>query len=360
MTITPLGLYIDNGQVITTHSMLSSYGRCPKQAQYKYVERLKKRAKTERDKPLSRGTWLHRLWEVHYVGGDWRAAHAQLSKQYSGLFDEEKEALGDLPTECERIMRSYLWHYGADKFDPMHGWKVVDTEMTLECEWPDGNGIYRCRLDMIVEDEFGLAIVDHKSHKNLPDFRHRLMDHASVRYLWCANQNGYPVTRFIWNYVRTKAPTVPQLVDQNKKTGPRLSTRAIDTDYPTYLRAIRSYGLDHTDYLPMLRSLHAQRWAPGVPQSSAFFRRNELDKDDDMMARVVAASMRTRDRMHDPSEWTELDTVERVPDRSCGWMCDYPELCETELFTGHDNGLRRKLYRIGDPLDYYQDQKPTE
>lgn len=351
-----LGLYVQDGKQITTHSMLKCFGRCPKQAQYKYAERLKKKILTARDLPLKRGVWFHRLLEVYYVGGDWRAEHAVLSAQFNKLFDEEKDSLGDLPSELMTLMRSYLWHYGADKTDPYHGWEVIDTEVTLECPWPDGQGVYRCRVDMLARDQYGLIIVDHKTHKRLPGLRQRLIDHASALYIWCARENGLDVRGFVWNYVRTKAPTTPKLVYVGTKRE-ALSSAKIDTDYPTMARAIKDLDIEKTDKWDraQLRALKAQRWSDGMIQTSPFFRREILEKDDNTLARVVAMSMRRRDHMH-AYDFTDVDSVERVPDLSCDWMCDFGGLCETELFGGDGASMRRKLYRIGDPLDYYQDQ----
>jgi hypothetical protein len=355
-------MYEENGVEITTHSMLKSFQRCPKQAQYKYHERLKKKTVSARDKPLRRGTWLHSLLEEHYMGRSWQAMHKRLSAQYSELFDEEKDALGDLPTECAQIMRSYLWHYGADKDDPLHGWRVIDAETTLECPWPDGRGLYRGRTDLIVEDEYGLWIVDHKSHKTLPDMTFRLLDYASALYIWAARENGYPVRGFIWNYLRTKAPTQPKMVYVGKPQQ-RLSTAAMDTDYPTAVRTLKSheaeYGLDITPHKPWLRQLRDQRWEPGKAQTSPFFRRDILEKDDEMIARVVAAAMHTRDRMHE-YPFDEVDVVERVVDRSCTYFCDFRELCTTELFGGNALQIRRQQFKVGDPMDYYRDKKDEE
>lgn len=352
-------LYVDDdGNAITTHSMLKTFERCPKQADYKYAQRLKRRFVVEKDKPLKRGTWFHKLLEVHYAGGDWRVAHRQLTARFNELFDEERDALGDLPREMRALMVSYLWHYGADKSDPFHGWTVHDTEVTLECEWPDGGGIYRMRADAIVEDEFGLWIVDHKTHIKLPGMRFRIMDKASALYIWCAQQNGIPVLGFIWNYIRAKAPSVPALVDQ--KRTPRLSKSACDTDFPTAYRAIKSYGLDIEPHRAWLRALKNQRWQHGAVQSSTFFRRDVLEKDNALIDRVLKAAMRTRDRMHG-YDWSDPDAVERVADRSCDFVCGYAGLCETELFAGtgapQAGNIRRQQYKTGDPLEYYQDQK---
>lgn len=357
---TPRALYVDDdGRRITTHSMLKAFNRCPNQARYKYAERLKPKRVSARSLPLRRGTWFHRLLELYYKGEDWRAEHAILTADFSKLFDEEKDALGDLPDECARLMRAYLWHYGADKSDPFHGWDVIDTELTFECPWPDskdGKDIYRCRLDLLAEDQFGLFVGDHKTHKRLPGHTQRLLDAASALYIWCARENGHDVSRFVWNYVRTKAPTVPKMTYVGTKRE-RLSTAAIETDYPTMVRAIKAYGIEKTDQWDrgQLRTLKAQRWEEGMVQTSPFFRRDTLEKDDGMIARVVAAAMRTRDRMHS-YPFGDIDSIERVPDRSCEWMCDFTELCQVELFTGDAGRLRRQNFRTGDPLDYYQDQ----
>lgn len=355
--MTTPALYVDDaGQQITTHSMLKCFGRCPNQARYKYAMRLKPKRVSARSLPLKRGTWFHRLMELYYAGEDWITEHARLSAQFALLFDEEKEALGDLPDECLRLMRSYLWHYGADKGDPYHGWEVLDTELTLECPWPDGQGIYRCRLDLLARDQYGLFIGDHKTHKRLPNHTTRLLDAASALYLWCARENGLEVNRFIWNYVRTKAPTVPKLVYVGTARE-AMSSAAIDTDYPTYACEIKRLGLQDSPKWDrgLLRSLKSQRWVDGNVQTSPFFRRTTLEKDDDMIARVVAAAMRTRDRMHS-YPFNEWESVERVPDTSCEWMCEFNEICQVELFTGNAARLIRQNFRVGDPLDYYQDQ----
>lgn len=357
----PLGLpalYEDGGKRVTTHSMLKAYLSCPKNGQYKYAERLKPRKLTSRDQPLKRGTWVHELLQAHYEGRDWREVHAANTVKFQQLMDEERESLGDLPTEAARLMRSYLWHYGANKDDPMHGWNVLAAEKTFEAVWPDsedGLDIYRCRVDLLAEDDYGLIIVDHKTHKTLPDMTFRIMDAASPLYVWAARESGYNVRGFLWNYIKVKAPTKPEMVYVGTSRE-RLSARAMDTDWPTYARAIKEYGLDHTaePYRTKLRSLKAQRWQPGNPQTSPFFRREMLEKDDDQIARVVATAMKTRDRMHE--DFDDFDIVERNNGRHCSW-CTFSALCSTEMFGGNGDLIRRKQFRTGDPLDYYQDQK---
>ena len=354
-----MALYqLPDGTEITTHSMLKCFARCPNQAKYKYHMRLKPRFISRREQPLRRGSWFHKLLEEYYGGKGWTTAHAELTSAYEDLMDEEKDNLGNLPGEMSALMTSYLWHYGVDKTKPFHGWEVLGTEQTLECPWPDGKGIYRMRLDLLVRGEFGeVCIVDHKTHKQLPHTDFRVMDKASALYLWCAQENGLPVEKFIWNYIKAKAPSKPKLL----KSGDRLSSAACDTDYPTYVSAIKEYGLNWRDYAPKLRELKSQRWDPeGGIQSSSFFSRQSLNKDPNLIARVVAEAMKTRDRMHN----YDFTVSECTLDRGCEYACSFLNLCTTETLASNESpeyqNLLRQRYKVADPLEYYQDKKEAE
>lgn len=340
-------LYVDEetGKTISTHSMLKTMRRCPKQADYKYNQRLKPRVL---GKPLKRGTWMHLLLEEHHAGRDWRAMHAELSAKFAQLFDEEKDYYGDLPNECRLLMESYIWHYRDDP------WTVLETEFTVETEFPDGT-MYRGKVDALVENQLGLWLVDHKSHGNLPNSTFRLLDAQSALYLWACRRNRIPVQGFIWNYLKTKAPSKPKLI----KSGARLSKTLGDTDYLTYSRELRrlrdeeGYRITRAD-VELGNRLKGQRYVAGEPQTSPFFRRVVLEKDNDMLRRVAAENYHTSKRMHEYPFGN--DAVERNSSRNCDFDCSYTELCTVELMGGNPNHLRKQLYRIGDPQDYYQDR----
>jgi hypothetical protein len=343
--------YIDpeTGQEVVTNSMLKSFRRCPRQFYYKYVQRLK--PKMDKSRPLKMGTWMHSLLEEYYAGRDWKAKHKELSRRYSDLFDEEKEHLGDLPHDCARLMLSYLWHYGANKDDPFHGWDVEEVEFMIEAPLMP-NVVLRGKVDLAARDRFGLWLIDHKNMKSFPDFTFRLLDSQSALYLWLMREHGIEVEGFIWNYLRTKAPSIPALL----KDGTRLSKAKCDTDYPTLVKAIRRHELDPEPYRQWLTTLKGDRWEQDKIQTSHFFHRVSLEKNDDMLDRVASEAIHTYERMR-AYDWETVDAVERVPDRSCTFMCSYTELCSAELFQGDAPFLRRQLYRVGDPMDYYQDDK---
>lgn len=342
-------LYVDDaGRSIVTNSMITTFRRCHKQAEYKYVHRLKPRLLGG---PLKRGTWVHLLLEEHSRGGDWMAIHAKLSKQFDQMFDEEKDHYGDMPTEIKRIMLSYFWHY---KKDP---WKHLDQEFELEATLPSGQ-VLRAKVDELVETQFGLYLVDHKTNKTLPKLRYQTLDTQSPTYLWLAKKNGLKVQGFIWNYIRWKAPTMPALVYKGTARE-RLSTRTIDTDYPTFHKALRLYELDSDDYSAQLARLKSMRYAPGEPQNSPFFLRYTIEKQPDLLKRVLKEISRSGATM-DTYDFTDRDAVERTVGRHCEWMCSYSDLCGAELMGHNTKPLIKQNFTIGDPMSYYHDKAGDE
>jgi hypothetical protein len=346
--VVPPGLYVDDdGRTINTHSMLKTFRRCPKQAEFKYVHRLKPRLLGS---PLKRGVWIHALLEEYHAGRDWRIVHRKYCAQFAKLFDEEKDFYGDMPQEIETLMRAYIWHY---KNDP---WIVHEVELTVEAELPDGS-IYRGKVDALIENQFGLWLVDHKSHKTLPDHNFRLLDSQSALYIWAAQQMGIPVLGFIWNYIRWKAPSKPKLL----KDGTRLSKSPCDTDYPTYVRAIKEYKEANPnfvvtkEYIDKANHLQKLRYQPGMPQESTFFRRDVLEKSPEMIRRVVAENFHTARRMN-AYDFSDEAAVERVVERSCSFSCSYVDLCTADLMGANIRPLVKQNYTVGDPNDYYNDR----
>lgn len=335
------------GGRISTHSMLKTFRRCPKQAEFKYIHRLKPK---RLGSPLKRGTWVHALLEAKGKGEDWMKIHEAYTAQFNELFDEEKEYYGDMPNEILAIMRSYDWHYRDDP------WEFIDNEFQLEAKLPDGT-IYRGKVDALIRNQFGLWLVDHKTHKTLPDSSFRLLDAQSALYLWAAQENGLEVKGFIWNYIRWKAPTIPHLL----KDGKRISKTRADTDYPTFVRALKKYKAENPQFViqpgdrEYAEYLKNQRYEFGKAQTSTFFRRDILEKSPDMLERVVQGNYTTSLRMHN-YDFSNPDHVERVVERGCTFSCSYTDICTAELMGANVRPLIKQNYTTGDPNAYYNDQ----
>lgn len=208
---------------------------------------------------------------------------------------------------------------------------------------------------MLIENQYGLWIVDHKNHKSLPDLNFRLLDAQSALYVWAALKNKIPVQGHIWNYLVSKPPTIPALL----KDGSRLSKKTVDTDYPTMVRAIKKYELSFAPYMDQLRYLESLRYVPGELQRSTHFRRDILEKSPALLKRMANEGYQTHLRMN-AYKWDKVQSIERVPDRSCSFMCSYRDLCTMELFGGNTTHLRKTRFKEADPMDYYQDERPGQ
>lgn len=342
-------------ELVVTNSLLKTFRQCPRQAMYKHVDLLTPRV--DRSKPLKRGTWIHALLEAKYKGESVKARHQQLTHEFGKLFDEEKEALGNLPVEVARLFNSYNWHYAGDK-----DWTVHEVEFKLEGELPNGIPI-QGKSDMLVEDQFGLWVVDHKSHAVIPSVQDRLLDPQSVIYLWLCQQAGIPVRGFIWNYLVTKPPAIIKLTkagEMYKRQGP--------SDYPTALASLKKETIDRrkergdnrtqdytTKYADFLEHLKAQRYVFGETQTSPFFRRDRIEKDEAMIERALAEVSHTAERYRD-YPFNDRDAVERNVGKSCNW-CAFRSLCTAELIGGNVDNVRRQEYKKHDPFAYYEEER---
>lgn len=339
-----------------THSLLKTFLRCPRAAMYKYEDRLVPRSV---GKALRRGTWIHDLLDTLYSLGGFspevmdsvREVHAAHTSEFNKLMDDEKEKLGDLPREVWRLFLAYLWHYRKDL-----GWTVLASEIKLEGELPNGI-MFQGKADLLVEDQWGPALIDHKTHRFIPELIQRVLDRQSIGYLWLARKNGYKVDRFFWNYIKTEAPSKIRFTKGSKNVEPRIVANQGATDWFTAMRSIRDQKgaeyLMREEIQEFLKPLKAQRYDPerGV-QSSPFFIREGMDKNTEMVDRVLLELMHTAERfMEYPFE--ERDMVERMPDRSCNW-CPFRNLCVAELIGGNTDNIRRQEFTEGDPFGYYE------
>jgi len=349
------GLYWDpdaldgKGSRIITHSMLKQFRKCPLCSYFKYVLRLKPKMLA---KPLKRGTWVHALLEEYANGGDWEALHAKYTDQFNRLFDEEKDYYGDMPTEIYTIVKSYMWHYKRDV------WKYVANEFTMETPFPDGT-LYRCKVDMLIENAFGLWLGDRKTHKTLPDLSFRIRDSQSALYLWAARENGLPVQGFIWDYLRWKAPSVPKLLVK----GDRISDSALDTDYPTFVTALKKYKAENPGVFQIrpkdreyAKYLQGQQYDYGKMQTSEHFRRDILEKSDELLDHVMMMNYHTALRMntYDFSDINAIEMADPAPSMFGG--CFYEDLHIAHIMGTNLTPIIKQNYIVGDPNDYYQDR----
>lgn len=354
----------ESGRPITTQSMVKTFRNSPKEAYYKYVLRLKPKSVS---KPLRRGTWLHALIEAYDTPGeDYMEVHEAYVSEFRKLFDEERMELGDMPTEIMDLFKSYMWHYGDPQYK-QYNWKVHEVEKKLTAKMPNGH-LFRGVVDAIVEDDFGLWLVDRKTHKRLPDWNFRMLDEQSAMYTWAARENDIPVHGFIWDYLTTEAITTPKVL-KSGKTFYAKDFNSVNTDYPTFAKAVKQAMKDHPDTFikdpeekqrvkDRLKQLKSMRWSPDNPNGSPYFRRDIIEKSEAQIERVLKPFMRTSEAMHG-YDYSDPDAIESNPDFVKGFMCNYRDLHLSDLITGDSSMLQHQNYTAGeDPLSYQNKEVP--
>lgn len=342
--------------MVITHSLVKAFKGCQNAAKYKYVDLLA--PKYFRSKPLKRGTWFHEMLEARYKGESVTAVHKHNTQLFSQMFDEEKEALGaELPQEMAALYRSYAWHYRSDE-----SWKVHEVEVKLEAELPNGM-MGQGKFDMLVEDDFGLWLVDHKTHGRLPDWDYRLLDQQAPFYLWLARKTGRPVRGFIWNYVVPTAPSPLKFTKPTKNVPSRLyKVQPPVVDFPTVDAALTDEQREMPEVQEILAKLYLTRYDRDVVQTSPVFRRDLLEPEDETIERVVADITSTADRYaqfqrniekHELNSRRDLLVVERTADQWKCRICEFKSLCIAELTDRNADQVRRREYVPSDPFAYY-------
>lgn len=296
--------------------------------------------------PLKRGTWMHALQQAHWAGESWEEKNEEMGEQFDRLFDEEKERYGDLPGEADRMFRAYLRRY---EVEDRGRFRVVDLddgspaiEFVVEVSL-DRWGIrspFKGRIDLLVEDlEYGgYWIRDAKWVKSIPGPDERMMSPQNPLYVWAVRKAlDIDCRGFIYDYGRTKVPTVPQPL----KRGGISVAKKLDTDVHTFLQAVvREHGKNQSKLL--IRTRYRDRLLEIRRSESSWFRRERIPVTLDRQRRALQEFI-----------WSVKEIERRDPNKAprtylynCKWNCAYHDPCVAE-FQGLDiEPLLKKRYTL--------------
>jgi hypothetical protein len=143
----------------------------------------------------------------------------------------------------------------------------------------------------------------------------------------------------VFDEIRTKAPTVPDLLQSGRLT----QKQNQDTDVATYLWAMKHRD-EHDEpweekvafYRSTLRRIQAQ-------EEGRFFRRTILPKDPPTTRAHMLELMMTGREIKRAQRMNEFP---RTVDKSCTWQCDYLELCTLDLMGADISDTVKMKYRI--------------
>lgn len=353
----------EDGRLVITQSMVSSFVECPRETYYGIVLGLRPRIES---KPLTRGTWVHALLEERGKGGDWKKLHAELTaKAERDTFEEETAGLAE---ECYNIVLSYDWLYEEKLHENL---TPIAVELTVERPMFRGKVLYRGRIDIIWQDENGdVWLGDHKTHKDLPDWRYRELAFQHYSYLWACQKApeylalGIPQPKgFIYDYCRTSAIKTPTLTTKGKISR---VLKPSGTSYPVFREWLLANNLMTVIKGKDLLAIEDPEERAYVEEFlietqhrdySTEFRRDRLVFSPEQSRRQLKAFYTSAKRLLQ-YKWDDPDCVERNLHACSSYKCNYKDLTVADLVHGTSEIEQRTRYvTTSDPLDYYPNQK---
>jgi hypothetical protein len=212
---------------------------------------------------LDFGTAMHEALQAYYEPTTWGNQGLQEQNALRAFFISADKVgarvkLGALEFEDrwkelrvlgEGMLNHYfMWAPKRDNFTP------IFTEVEFEVPIPGMHGdvMYQGRIDLIIQDEFGYWIVDHKTTAQLADTQWLWLDDQCSSYAWAIQkQLGLNIRGVIYNELRKKAPRKPNVL----MNGTLSVNKSQDTTYEVYLQTVRELGYKPKAYAGILSYL---------------------------------------------------------------------------------------------------------
>ena len=329
----------DTGLFKVSQSKVGAWNRCKLQFHRSNVEHLKPRRKA---RPLKFGGIVHKLVEVDAEGGDPFKKLKEIGHHEEKLFREEAEYYGEIITDIGYIMRAYQKFWGKDKLKHISvGGKKVEHDYAVELT-PEI--LVKGRIDGMVKHRGFKALLEHKTHKKLPNDDQRWRNVQSSLYIRVIDIMGWgSMEGTLWNYLRSKPPTRPEIL----KAG-GLSKRSIDTLPEVVLDVLKANKLKPADYKDYIENQeqNLQTW----------FQRTFTPIKKDVIRAVLTDFIRTAREMVD---YYTKNGEDKPPPRHigqhCSW-CGFEPLCRAEL-QGNDVDFVREHEFIIDNTPYQNQEE---
>lgn len=330
-----LGEVDEEGLLEISNSRMKRWNHCQRSHDYRYVDKIKPRKKV---RALSLGGLVHNCLEARDTGEEFINVIRKYKKEeFDKLFEEERAELGNIPQDALRIMRAYVNHYKLVDEE----WETIACEQDFMIRVPGTKIVITGKIDKIARHKKTGKVwcFEHKTmKKGLPTESFRTTDTQTAIYCWVmmmlAPYLGYhkkDVEGVMFDYLRTKPPTVPQLL----KNG-TMSKRKLDTDKWTYIEALKKAGLDPADYQDHIDTI----------ESSDYFIRIPMAKSKAIMSCMSQLIINTA---HQILKISNTPLVTRNLSYTCDRpKCEYRDLCLAEMQGLDTSSIISLYYTKGD------------
>lgn len=290
-----------------SQSKVKSWRTCRAQYSFKHVDKLRRKRKK---RPLVFGTIVHSMIEAHANGDDPMAKLDAIDLTSGKLFRKEREEYGDLIEDLRVIMEEYFDFWPDDQLLYSRR-KGRNAEHAFEIEIADGI-LFKGKIDAVGRYKKTRRLVEHKTFTRLPSDDDRWRSVQSAVYIRAIEILGWwtDIDGTLWDYVRSKAPSTPQLLKNGE-----ISRRQLDS-LPTRVEAfIRSQGKDPKKFKEMIAAAKANR--------ENYFLRIPTSLRKAVVDETFSEFLETAREMSELHGKSRVKTV----GAHCKW-CDYAALCQ--------------------------------
>lgn len=329
-----------------SYSAVQDWRRCQQSYAYRYIDNLESRL----GQPAPElGRILHNYLQGFYLlypSHGSAEAHTDALKNVRAEYTDEMTALGNtayavgeaglaadlfgLVDKAVAIAERYYQARGADDIE-RHTPLMVEEPI----EFPLDTGIVTpTRVDLVTRDSDGLVwLWEHKSLGQIPPQTRRMKDLQTTLMAALVHEaKGIEINGVVWNYLRTKPPTVPDVL----KSGLLSMRKDLDSTWDTYLTEITRLGQDPIMYDEVRQRLEGR-------ELTNYFVRIEqpLYQSENVLLRDFIASARTIKAVRESGvDFTPVRTVAN----HCDW-CQWSKLCEAVITGGDDAELKTRLFK---------------
>lgn len=323
-----------------SQTKVRTFRTCRRAYHLRYVDGLRKLIKA---RPLTFGIIIHQMLEAFAEGRDPFKELQLIGKENRKLFAEERELYGNIIEDIGVIMREYFRIYPKKSLKYIkHQGKAAEHELEVEI---DEDFLFVFRVDHFGRTENGLRwLVENKTFSRKPSEDQRWRDVQTCMYLRACEMLGIKhLNGVLWNYIKSKAPTKPEVL----KDGVHLSKREIDTLPETVLAVIKANGLKEKDCTEQIQkarnnvgSYFDRVFTPVIPQVV-----NTLYQE------FIETCIDMRD-LHGT-------VTDRNIGQHCGW-CEFEPLCRMELTGGDVEFIKEHEYEQREPETNATDGEDSE
>jgi hypothetical protein len=210
---------------------------------------------------------------------------------------------------------------------------VINEYKKIDVTFPD-QLIFVGKIDAIAQESSGMSyLVEHKTVKTIPEDGSQMGDFQTASYLKAIEHMDIEKPKgILWDYLRSKAPVIPELLQSGKLTEAR---NKCDTDVATYFAAIKKHNLDPEKYVDMLSYLEKTK-------VNAFYRRCLLPSPSQSMIDQVWTDFQNT-AIH-IAAYGEKCRVKNLDNKDCKF-CTYQPLCHAEMHGNDIDTIIKSQYK---------------